>query len=495
MFNRYISNKNPSYQKSNRLKIIILILFCLLSACDLKADNITYIGGDNAGDVSQDESETTPLITSTLNPLALPTATDDEILILIATFHLSDDKLLNTEPHHKIYRAIQQQKKELGLTNIKVQVDPTIINAINRTQAEQLGHRYNAALIVWGEDTGIEIVVNFLNLKQPTFTAADVTISETQRTQTIAPDAYASFITQDLPKQLVFLSLFALGQSEILNENFAQAIILIETGIKSLPHSTYFQGLVESHYHLGWLYQQKGELEQAFTYYNYAVDLDPTNFKPYISRGSAYADQGNFVAAIADYDNAILLNPQFALAYYNRGIVYTTQGRFKASVRDYSEAIRLNPQYVEAYINRGTVYHKQQDLVAAMSDYNKAIHLNSKIALVYMNRGNVYADQGNPVAAIMDYNEAIHLRPDYADAYYNRGITYHEQNDLIMAIADYDEAIRLNPKFAKAYVNRGLVHKAQGNLTSARQDWEKALELFTNPQHKANIQGLLDELE
>jgi hypothetical protein len=57
----------------------------------------------------------------------------------------------------------------------------------------------------------VRVTVNYLNLKQPYFHAAEVQISETERTQLANPSAYARFVTSDLPGQLTFLSLFAIG--------------------------------------------------------------------------------------------------------------------------------------------------------------------------------------------------------------------------------------------------------------------------------------------
>jgi hypothetical protein len=53
-----------------------------------------------------------------------------------------------------------------------------------------------------GADTSVRVTVNYLNLKQPYFHAAEVQISETERTQLANPSAYARFVTSDLPGQL-----------------------------------------------------------------------------------------------------------------------------------------------------------------------------------------------------------------------------------------------------------------------------------------------------
>jgi len=162
-----------------------------------------------------------PEPTPTPTPLAFNPATDDETLIVIATFHVTTAH--NSEPHVKIKRSIEEAASEAGLETLRVEIDPAELTADQREQAEALGKVYSASLVIWGEDTGVEVLVNFLNLKQPEFDAADVKISETERTQIANPSSYAQFVTADLPAQLSFLSLFAVGQSLYIQTRFAEA--------------------------------------------------------------------------------------------------------------------------------------------------------------------------------------------------------------------------------------------------------------------------------
>ena len=96
-------------------------------------------------------------------------------------------------------------------------IDPnTVLTADQQAEAEIVGKRYNASMVIWGEDTGVELIASFLNLREPEFDAADVDIQETQRTQLANPSQYAEFVTRELPGQLAFLALFAVGQTYVL---------------------------------------------------------------------------------------------------------------------------------------------------------------------------------------------------------------------------------------------------------------------------------------
>jgi excisionase family DNA binding protein len=117
-------------------------------------------------------------------------AQEGETLIVIATFHRPEG-IADYDIDGEIKRAIKDQLELLELNNIRVEVEPTAIETDNQEMAESLGKKYNATLIIWGADTGARVEVNFLNLEEPKTDGSNINISETERSQIAAPDAYA----------------------------------------------------------------------------------------------------------------------------------------------------------------------------------------------------------------------------------------------------------------------------------------------------------------
>ncbi|HEY85646.1 MAG TPA: hypothetical protein G4N96_11120 [Chloroflexi bacterium] len=172
---------------------------------------------------------------ATATPLPLTPASDNERLILIASFQYTEG-IANTDAHNEIRRTIRDTVTELDISNLRIEVEPnTRLAAEAQAEAKEPGEQYNASMVVWGEDTGVRVTVNFLNLTEPDFDAAAVKITETELAQLANPSAYASFITTDLPAQLTFLSLFAVGQSYYVQEEYREAVRIIEKALASLP--------------------------------------------------------------------------------------------------------------------------------------------------------------------------------------------------------------------------------------------------------------------
>ena len=418
---------------------------------------------------------------------AFPAEQPGETLLIIATFRYTEGNR-NTVAHEEIRRAIREVLKTTDVPNLRVEIAPVVLAADDRDGTEQLGAHYNASIVIWGEDTGARVTVNFLNRREPTSYASDVVVNETERVQIARPDAYASFITHDLPQRMTFLSLFAVGQSAFAQEDYPTATRVISNAlgiVKDIALSSndtadadFWGGVTDAYFQLGWLYQVPGQdAERAVQSYDQAIALDPQHAMAYNNRGIARSDQGDLAGAVKDYDQAIALDPQYADAYNNRGVARRAQGDLVGAVKDYDQAIALNPQHADAYNNRGIVRKAQGDLAGAVKDYDQAIVLNPQHADAYNNRGVARRAQGDLAGAVKDYDQAIVLNPQDAMAYYNRGIARFHQGDLVGAVKDYDQAIALNPQYVKAYKNRGSARRAQGDLVGAVKDFDQAIAL------------------
>jgi tetratricopeptide (TPR) repeat protein len=258
------------------------------------------------------------------------------------------------------------------------------------------------------------------------------------------------------------------------NKVWKNEITLWDDTVKKSPHKP------RPYNNRGNAYFDQGDVTQAMSDYNKAIEIDTSFVDAYNNRGFIYDKQGNLTQAMSNFNEAIEIDPSFASAYYNRGTIYDQQGNFTQAVSDYSKAIGIKPNFAEAYNNRGDVYNKQGNFTQAMSDFNRAIEINPKYVEAYNNRGLTYDQQGNLTQAMFDFTKAIELNPSFANAYNNRGNVYDKQGNLVQAMSDYSKAIELNPNYAEAYNNRGTIYDQQGNFTQAMSDYNKAIELNLN---------------
>jgi serine/threonine protein kinase/tetratricopeptide (TPR) repeat protein len=379
-------------------------------------------------------------------PLPFVAATEEEVLIVVATFQQAEG-LIDTEAHNEIRRAIQEAAAELDLSKLRVEVEPARLAADARAEARELGERYQASIIIWGADTGVRITINYLNLKEPDLSAANVQISETERTQLANPSAYASFVTKDMPAQLAFLALFAIGQSFYIAGDYGEAIRVIDKAVA--PFGSDIEppeGAANAYFRLGWLYQEPMN--------------DPD-------------------AAIAAYNQAIHLKSDFAVAFYNRGAANYRSGNIEQAIRDYTEAIELKPDYTIAYYNRGLAYTKIEKLEEAVRDFSRATELKPD----YTNGWNNlcwYGSLAGGAAELIDACErAVELAPEDGNARDSRGLARALNGDYEGAIEDFE--------FYVEWLKKNDRYEPSGPI---REEWIAKLEAGQNPIDETMLQAL-----
>jgi tetratricopeptide (TPR) repeat protein len=414
-----------------------------------------------------------------LQPRAFPKEREDEVLIVIAQFHTTEG-VVDTAAHDEIKRAIE---REAGDLNLRVEVAPTNLKADDREGAQTLGKKYDASIVIWGADTGVRVSVNFYNRKQPEADAANVQIEETTYTQIAAPSEYAEFVTQDLPRQLTFLALFAVGQSYYADEDYVESAQIIEKAIEALENQPdAIDGASEAYFRLGWLYYPlttcgNNALDEAYAAYTNALELNAKDAQTYVNRGGTLLAMGDYEQALHDYDQALRLDSQDAFAYWGRATTYYALGQYEKALSDYAHVLNLDPDLAEVYRNRGVTYYQMGKYENALEEYNRALQLAPNLAEAYSNRGITYNEMGKHELALQNYTLALDLKPDLATAYYNQGATYYAMGKIEQAVGSYSRALELNSDLAEVYQHRGIAYAELGNYEDALTDFAQAINL------------------
>ncbi|MYF99977.1 tetratricopeptide repeat protein [Candidatus Poribacteria bacterium] len=120
--------------------------------------------------------------------------------------------------------------------------------------------------------------------------------------------------------------------------------------------------------------------------------------------------------AITYLDKAIQLNPEDTFYFMSRGGVKDVLGKHDDAIDDYNQAIKLDPENVHAYNARGNTKNYIGDYKGAKDDYSKSIKLDPNNGEAYKVRGNINLKLKNYQAAFKDFTEAIRLDPQDLDA-------------------------------------------------------------------------------
>lgn len=424
----------------------------------------------------------------------------DKARILVTSFFRTEH-VKDVNSHGEIARAIESRLSELSLDEVCVSILDTPVNTEDREKAVTLGHKHDAALIIWGADTDVRIEVNFLNLKDSNSFASNVNYSTIETTQAKSiknPDAFVQFIVHDLPTQMTYLSLFAIGQSLSHSNQIEDAIHALESATQSFENVDKVPEELElekAYFQLGWLYQTLESPEKALAAYDRAFMIDPTSTDTLNNRGTVYQDLGDFERALEDYDLALFLDNNIARVYHNRGIAHSSLEEFDIAIDDYAHAIELDPNLVEALYGLGNAYKMTGEYDKALVEYDRVIELDPEFPFALINRGNTYLEMGRHEEAIGDYSGVIAINPGFIAAYNNRGWTYQLIGEYEKSLADFNQGIEYAPTFTSLYANRGETYYLMGKWTEALDDFRMYVELQPDSPDLERITPRIIELE
>ena len=280
-------------------------------------------------------------------------------------------------------------------------------------------------------------------------------------------------------------------------------------------------GPLDSQYHstLGTACWKLGELPEALTAFDAALELDPEatsvllaaselalltgdgkKHRRYLRRAQHFgAEEGTLRfwemlrefgekdradagpdehdRKIAVMDAVIRLSPDDDYAHITRGLAHFAKGNDDLAIADMDAVLQPDPDHAGAYMLRGILFGNRRQWNRMAADMTELIRLRPDDAQAYYQRGQAYGEQDALDQALADLCEAIRLDPDHADAHRTRGDCLRYQEKYDEAIVDFDTALRLDPENAAAHLGRGASYRMKGNLAQAIEDYDAAARL------------------
>jgi protein O-GlcNAc transferase len=191
--------------------------------------------------------------------------------------------------------------------------------------------------------------------------------------------------------------------------------------------------------------QRKGKLDEAITYYEKAIQLNPTYAGTYNDLGNLFHDKRNIDEAIACYQKALNLNPNFTAAHYNLGDSFQDKGQLDEAIKCYQRAIELDPRFAYAYNNLAIALKDKGQIDEAIICYKKAIALNPNLVNAIYGLANALQDKGQLDEAIEYYQKALQHDSNHIRAYTNLGHVFQSRGQLDKAETYYRRAMEIKP--------------------------------------------------
>lgn len=135
----------------------------------------------------------------------------------------------------------------------------------------------------------------------------------------------------------------------------------------------------------------KGALED----FTKAIERDPELAEAYLHRGYVYGNKGELQEALADFNQAIAIDSAYIEAYYNRGFIYHFFEDYHKAGADFDKVIELNPEDTEAYVIRAMNHARLNDSEGELADLKTAARLGDPTARSWLEENEISWGDGN----------------------------------------------------------------------------------------------------
>jgi Flp pilus assembly protein TadD len=186
-------------------------------------------------------------------------------------------------------------------------------------------------------------------------------------------------------------------------------------------------------------------------------DLEALNWA-----ATSYLRVGRIEEARSYLERALRINPERAEVHYNLGSALQAQGRLAEAIDRFRVASRLNPRDDRVQLGLADALREAGSIVEAVRYYRQALALNPESAEAHNNLGMVLGSQGQIDEAIRHLEQALAIQPRYADAHNNLGIALGARGQVNEAIAHFRQALELRPDDPSARQNLDALLRFQG---------------------------------
>jgi tetratricopeptide (TPR) repeat protein len=122
--------------------------------------------------------------------------------------------------------------------------------------------------------------------------------------------------------------------------------------------------------------EQSGNVQEAISAYQKAVDLDCTSAGAWLNLGTIYFNARQWQRAETFYNKALEADPKYALAHFNLGNLHDERGRPERALKHYLEAVELRPDYADVHYNLALLYQSRSRTMDAVRHWKLYLKLD-----------------------------------------------------------------------------------------------------------------------
>lgn len=286
---------------------------------------------------------------------------------------------------------------------------------------------------------------------------------------------------------------------------------------------------------IGSCYYMLNDYQEALSYWNKAIELDPKNSKAYTNLGNLHYKNGQIEKAISLWLVALISRPEDADTNLNLAIAFNEKMMRFESIKYFeryikycenksgSEYVRIKSKIqhcfnvANQYLTLGAQLQSEENNKKAAACYFKSLANYPNLSKTNLNLGSIFFTDKNLELAIKYWKIASQIEPNYDKVYSNLAISYDLMKEFDYAYCYYyrymnyimsnkDEYYKVNrrllkikpflnenPKLVERHLERAHAHMAKSEFSDAIDELKNYSIL--KPEEHNNYKDMIKKLE
>jgi len=212
--------------------------------------------------------------------------------------------------------------------------------------------------------------------------------------------------------------------------------------------------------------------------YQTNVEMDPTFFDSILHLGFVSYRLKRNQEALSYLEQAVKLNPKRPEPYLLLGLTYFQMEKYQEAKAKLEEGIQQDPSNAELHFNLGTAYDKLDHFDAVVREMEQTLELDPEHADALNYLGYSYADRGiNGERALSLTQRAVALKPH--NGYYVDSLAWalYKLGRIEEALETIQQAVSLVSDDPVIYEHLGEIFLIREERDKAREAWLHSLQL------------------
>ena len=237
--------------------------------------------------------------------------------------------------------------------------------------------------------------------------------------------------------------------------------------IREFPH------YLPAYINVGVIYRQKNRLDDAKTYYQKALDIEPTSIEAGFNLGNLLLAEKAWQAASEVFERVLDQSPKHQGTLSQCATIARLQGNWQQAIGYLTTWLTFYPQAMTAHLALGNAYRHLGQNTDALHHYKHAVALDPGSWKAHYSVAKMAEQLGEARLFHQHYQLALHYTDSPYSLHFALAQTRQDNGDNVGAIAQYQAALVLKPTDFDANLGLASALMGEGETTSAKKIFKK----------------------